>query len=275
MNIDLDTVLRIASFLAAVGIVQNTIEFLVVQPAFDSGGLYDWMVFRTAHRKPRWAPLAKARELLCTTWFKPVLWIRLLLAFALVAPHVPQWGYGVICSVLLISGLLITHRTTFGNDGSDQMLTIVLAGLAVSYLLPPSEPLRPIGVWFVGLQSTLSYVVAGVAKLYGPTWRGGTAMKAILNTSTYGNYAAAAAYQRLSAIGFFTCWSVMIFETTFPVALVAPPPVLFAYLAMGFAFHFGTAVLMGLNTFLWAFLATYPAVIYCAYQITTHLHVAR
>ncbi|MFE3793433.1 hypothetical protein KHQ06_28615 [Nocardia tengchongensis] len=28
--------------------------------------------------------------------------------------------------------------------------------------------------------------------------------------------------------------------------------------------HIGTAILMRLNTFLWAFLATYPAVIYCA-----------
>ncbi|MFE3104283.1 hypothetical protein [Nocardia tengchongensis] len=32
----------------------------------------------------------------------------------------------------------------------------------------------------------------------------------------------------------------------------------------GALLHIGTAILMRLNTFLWAFLATYPAVIFCA-----------
>ena len=35
-----------------------------------------------------------------------------------------------------------------------------------------------------------------------------------------------------------------------------------ASLSAGFFFHLVTAVTMGLNTFLWAFLATYPAVVF-------------
>ena len=36
----------------------------------------------------------------------------------------------------------------------------------------------------------------------------------------------------------------------------------YAYLAAGLAFHTANAMVMGLNTFLWAFEATYPAIIY-------------
>ena len=38
----------------------------------------------------------------------------------------------------------------------------------------------------------------------------------------------------------------------------------FVFLAGGLLFHVASAVLMGLNTFLWAFGATYPAVFYCS-----------
>ena len=35
-------------------------------------------------------------------------------------------------------------------------------------------------------------------------------------------------------------------------------------LISGVLFHIGAAVLMHLDTFLWAFIATYPAIIFCA-----------
>jgi hypothetical protein len=50
---------------------------------------------------------------------------------------------------------------------------------------------------------------------------------------------------------------------SFPVVLVAPREVCWGYLACGVLFHLGTAITMGLNKFVWAFLALYPAALYC------------
>jgi hypothetical protein len=59
-------------------------------------------------------------------------------------------------------------------------------------------------------------------------------------------------------------WCVILWETTFPIAILAPNRVRWVLLGLGACFHIGVAVGMGLNTFLWAFVATYPAVEYCA-----------
>ncbi len=52
----------------------------------------------------------------------------------------------------------------------------------------------------------------------------------------------------------------MAFELTFVVALVTPLPVVIVLLGAGVAFHVGCAVLTGLNSFVWAFPATYACV---------------
>ena len=59
-------------------------------------------------------------------------------------------------------------------------------------------------------------------------------------------------------------WFVIAFEVTFPLALVLGPTGVAVYAAVGALFHVSNAVLMGLNTFVWAFVATYPAVLFCA-----------
>ena len=61
----------------------------------------------------------------------------------------------------------------------------------------------------------------------------------------------------------FVGWAVIVFELLFPLALVAPNSLMFSLFAIGAIFHLGNALVMGLNTFLWTFLAAYPAVWYC------------
>ena len=49
-------------------------------------------------------------------------------------------------------------------------------------------------------------------------------------------------------------------ETLFPLILFAPPALAMAILLGFAAFHFSNAYFMGLNAFVWPFLATYPSV---------------
>jgi hypothetical protein len=58
-------------------------------------------------------------------------------------------------------------------------------------------------------------------------------------------------------------WAVIFSECLFPLSLAVPMPVALALLAGGVAFHVTSGVVMGLNTFIWSFLATYPAILWC------------
>jgi hypothetical protein len=62
-------------------------------------------------------------------------------------------------------------------------------------------------------------------------------------------------------LGFTAGWLVMLFEVIFPIVFVAPAPIVAVLLMVGLAFHLGCAVLMGLNSFVWAFPATYLCVL--------------
>lgn len=54
-----------------------------------------------------------------------------------------------------------------------------------------------------------------------------------------------------------------MFEVSFGSVLFAPMQVAMLLFCVGVMFHFGTAMLMSLNTFLFAFLAAYPLAWYC------------
>ncbi|HEY6033401.1 MAG TPA: hypothetical protein VIV58_04055, partial [Kofleriaceae bacterium] len=54
--------------------------------------------------------------------------------------------------------------------------------------------------------------------------------------------------------------AMVITEAAFPLALLGPWWLVLAFFAWGVVFHVANAVLMGLNSFLWAFVATYPAI---------------
>jgi hypothetical protein len=68
-----------------------------------------------------------------------------------------------------------------------------------------------------------------------------------------------------------TAWSVIAFESLFPLAILAGPKGALVFLGIGVMFHLANAAVMGLNNFVWAFTATYPAVHYCAERIQTLL----
>jgi len=117
-------------------------------------------------------------------------------------------------------------------------------------------------LYFIAAQALLSYFAAGISKISNAKWREGSALQSILNTATYGHVRAAALLNRRPWLGGFVGWSVIFVELVFPVALIAPPGVLIALLFAGAMLHLGTAVLIGLDTFFWAFTATFPAIIF-------------
>jgi hypothetical protein len=191
-----------------------------------------------------------------------VLGLRICAATLLAA-----WSNLTVTAVCLftiaLASWFITIRTGIGGDGSDQMGYIASIGtlIATVGVLRNDSLVVFAGILLVAGQTTLSYFVAGFAKLISPTWRNGIALCDLLNTYSHGHSTVEAMLIR-PRLSLGLCWMVILAETLFPLVLILPPHALYVALGASIAFHFMTAYFMGLNTFVWAFIATYPAVIY-------------
>lgn len=166
-----------------------------------------------------------------------------------------------LLAVALVLILLLAQRSI--PDGSDKMATVVASGalLQVLGLQFGNHTLILAGALWTGGQLTIAYFAAGASKLVLADWRRGVAPRAALSSYMWGSKLSAWGVSKPGA-AFVLGWTVMLLETLFPLALLLPAPWLMVVLAGFFLFHAVIALVMGLNTYPWAFLAAYPATIW-------------
>lgn len=265
MNLSAATALRAAEWLAAVGFFVATAEHLANWRDFRPDGIYAWRVLRSRPAIIRFPRLARMLDvLLDLPGFAVILALRLACLAALFVPSLPRGGEVAALAVIVATSFLLNFRHAYGQDGSDQMSSLVFVTLLLVRLGPDDPRLLAAGAWFLALQVCASYAIAGIAKVRGAKWTNGSALFLIFNTESYGHPAAARFLSVHTTVAKVMTWSVVLVECTFPLAILAGPKVCLLYLAWGVAFHVANATIMGLNSFLWAFLATYPAVLWCA-----------
>jgi len=250
------------TLIGCIGAAISSSEYLLIAHEFREDGLFAWRVMASRPTVARYRVLfARIRFIFEYRSFVAVNGIRLAACLALpwvLGDHV--LAFALLFVVASIS-ILISFRNFVGADGSDQMNVIVFVSLAV-YALTSDRFIQDAALAFLGAQCILSYVVSGVAKAVSPSWRNGIALRQIFRTATYGLPAAERALNALpQAVNRALCWTVIVVESSFFLAIFLPWPICIAFLAWGIVFHLSNAVVMGLNTFFWAFLAAYPAVL--------------
>jgi hypothetical protein len=169
----------------------------------------------------------------------------------------------------LLAGLL-SIRHEHGKDGADQMMIILSTGVFAYLVFDPESPWRWTGIIFISGQAALAYFVSGAAKLISKEWRTGRALPNVLTTTIYGSPKVGKTIRQWPVACMVLTWWVMVWEVSFPLLLISPPQYRWMWLAAGFSFHTGSAVLMGLNTFLIAFVGTYPAMLLTAELLRHH-----
>jgi hypothetical protein len=254
-----EVVFRLCAAVGGFGVAISALEYLAVPAYFAAGSISDWRVLIAKYPTSRMTPVVG--RLFDERGIRALLVARLAAALALLVPVLPIAVAACAAAIVFVTGVLLTYRCGFGEDGSDQMSTVIAAGLVAYAVIPDGSPWKPMGLWFIGAQSVLSYAAAGYAKLVSPVWRSGEASLLIFRTATYSNERIARTLQRSTLARQALAWTTIGFECLFPLTLVAPRPITLAFLALGFTFHLLNAAVMGLNVFFWEFVATYPAVI--------------
>ncbi|WP_158692714.1 hypothetical protein [Streptomyces roseochromogenus] len=186
---------------------------------------------------------------------------RVLAAASLLVPGTPRRLRAAANSALALTSMTNNLTLLYGNDGTDQLSFHVQAAAAIARTSGKPR-LIDACLWYVALQSTMSYAAAGYAKLPSDIWRSGDAVPGILRTESFGEQRAYQMAQRHPTLTKLTAHTVLALECAFPAVFLAkgrPAPLMLV--ALG-TFHLVNARVMGLGRFVWAFTSTYPAVLY-------------
>jgi hypothetical protein len=265
---DQDSTYALTVMLASTGVFIASVEYLTLNGEFADGGLFSWEVLRTISRATLCLGTGRPRRVIAHSLFVPaVLGARTFAALLLVVlGHNHALGTACVLTILAAS-LVMYWRAPLGLDGSDQMSIILFVAVAIHKLFPGDFHIARASLWFIAAQGCLSYFVAGIAKVISPTWRSGEAVRRILGTRTYGTRTAAAFVSGRVGVCAALSWLLMLFECAFPLALAFGKTGFAVFAILGILFHIINAVTMGLNTFVWAFVATYPAIHFCAVSL--------
>jgi hypothetical protein len=263
-----DTAYALIVILASVGVLIASGELLTLREEFEDGGLFSWDVLRTVSRATLTVGTGRPRQLVSHSFFVPaVTGARALAALILVFFSSNQALSTAGVFGVIAASLVMYCRAPLGLDGSDQMSLITFVAVGIHQIFPGDVQIAHASLWFIAIQGCLSYCVAGIAKVISPVWRSGEAVRRIFGTRTYGTRRSATVVSGRDGVCAVLAWFVMLFECTFPLALACGKTGFAVYAAIGIVFHISNAVVMGLNTFVWAFVATYPAILFCAISL--------
>ncbi len=246
--------------LAAVPVAISAAELLVRRRALTKGGLLDYEVLGLLKGTIASHDTARARvfrTLMDQRFYSFVLAVQLLVAGAIiVAPTLTA----LVCVTAGLQ-LLMMKRNHLANDGSDDMVTVVLVSTAVALVAVSKVAMVSWAVFLTG-QLLLAYFVSGLSKAQSDSWWQGKAVTGVLGTRIFGHPRFAQILDRHPRGGSLVTRGTFFFEIMFPAFLLTPKPVFLGALAAMLAFHLACAVIMGLNTFVWAFAACYPAALW-------------
>lgn len=252
---------RALECLTAISLLVQTLEYLRLQPVQRRDGLWRWSVQRgdVAHASPR------LQRLLDWLYGEHVHRLHLLVragaAASLFAGSSTAGALLLLASSVLI---LLRWRGAF-NGGSDFMTLIVLTGMLIAQLA--QHAVGPALAWkaglvYIGLHSLTSYFISGAIKLLSREWRNGSALPYFLDGGLYGPLPADSMLRR-RRVAIACSWAFILWECAAPLAL-AGPRIALAFCAIAVVFHWLVFRYFGLNRFFWAWLASHPAIIYCA-----------
>ncbi len=245
--------------LISLAVLLQSIEMLQIRSAFSDAGVWRWPTL-----KREFAIYPRALQKILDFALKYRNFIVLLSVRILAAIIGLGIGSGVSVLVMFLSTLLVSMRWrgTF-NGGSDSMTLLVLGALSISNIFQKFPNINQACLWYVGIQCCFSYFISGVAKFRESEWRKGGALGGFFRSS---HYQVPLVFKNISnsQVVVALSWLILIFELSFPLALLSPN-ICLVYIATALLFHICNFYIFGLNRFLFAWLAAYPALLYCSH----------
>jgi hypothetical protein len=259
--IDAGPFLRAVIGINAAGGLVSALEFLPVHRAFRDDGLLSWKVARLRRRRAVRPVLSLGRYVFDWPGIFGLLSVRIAgalacIVFACLGP-VPA----PVLAAYVAAGCLLLLRTPRAWDGAAHFMHITAAACLVA-VISRGTLAGEFGLFFLSAQLSLAYATSAVVKIVRSEWRSGLFLTEIFATETFGRRWA---FEFLTARPQRAKWAsrmVIYGELLCCHAPCSPPHIAWALLACAALFHIGVGVTMGLNMFVFAFAAAFPAAVY-------------
>jgi hypothetical protein len=263
------TTLALTGRLIGVVLLVQSAELFVRRGSYGRRGAWSWALLRREHaaRTPLVRRVLDAvfgdRGLAAVGLLRVVAGVVLVVAPTTATPWRDVFGV-----VGFVASVLVSMRARGRENGaSDAMVNLVLLGLASAGLARClGGDVDDAAVAFVAAQALWSYGAAGLAKLRSPAWRAGGALADFVVEPRFGVPRSIRAVIVRPLVGRPLSWATVGWQLATPLA-VASPTVCVVLGALGLVFHVGNFVAFGLNRFLLAWLAAWPAVFWCSTRI--------
>lgn len=251
--------------LASLGVCLSCTEWLLPTQQLAPRGLYAYAgmlpVGPGASRCLSWWRSSGVRWLLMLRLLAAALFVA---CFALGARG-PLATAAVLVMALLSMMLRVDEPVGLyvGLDGAEGMLTTCSLSLGLAFAIGTPLALT-LGLAFVALQAQLEYGSAGWTKLASLRgWASGGHLLRVVASHNYGHPWFARQARLHPRVTGALSMGVIALEIAMPAALLLPRPFAETLLGCVLLFHIGSAVVMGFSTFVWAFAATFPAMLCC------------
>ncbi len=235
-------------------------NFIHVMEIFSIKASYSTLIFLKKDKNERSAVdlhVPKTRKIFCTiqALFSVFVFIIALIDYQAIL-------FKLLFGILTAFNFYMYKSRKIGRDGADQIR--IFSFLIVSLCFLATEPLSQIlPLIYVGIQLLIAYGTSGMAKLTSPHWRRGNVLADILHTRSYSSKQVAIFLKKRPLLEKILSHSVIFMMLLVVVSFFTPFTLVFYFALAGmFVFHVSTALLMGLNDFLFTMPLMYPAVLY-------------
>ncbi len=262
---------RLTEILLSVSLMIQTAEYLSLRAAMGPSGVWAYDV---QGRDFKAYPMMDA----LFAWLSQERVYFWLLLFRALACMILLVGGGSLPLMvfLFVTGLWIALRWRGAfNGGSDFMTMAVMIGCLLAYAVKDGAVQSAgwqnggwqdggwnIGLMFIAIQSASSYFISGGVKLLSQDWRTGKALPIFLDGGIYGPLSRHSPFW-FQAIAGPVSWAFILWECAIPFALLSVKAIA-VFCGFGLLFHLLVFWYFGLNRFVFAWLASYPALFYLA-----------
>lgn len=260
LSISRSRAIGLAERSAALTHLTSSVEYLAGSADFEPGGINDWEVQRCrfAHLSK---PMRVVLDVVASRQVTTALHFgRAAASLALLGPT-SGWVRTVANGYLAVTSTVLYARHNFGTDGSDQVSLHTQASMFLARAAP-TPTVQDAALWYIAIQSGLSYAVSGWVKVAGSSWRDGSAVPGVLGTQTYGCESLWMLFKDRPKLAALSAHGMLAFEGLFPLVFVTRGALVVPFVLWAIGFHLSIGVSMGLGRFVTSFSSMLPAVVY-------------
>ncbi len=247
--------------LLALALLLQVLELLQLKKTWSDNGVWRWNIIRKHYSALPPSALSVLDFLLNEQNYTRLL--RLSIASCVGIWFLPgAWHAPMVALLFFTSWLTSIRWRGIFNGGSDSMTAIIALCLTLARTFDFSPFAIKAALAYIAIHVTASYTIAGISKLRNIEWRNGVALSVFFNTPRYDSppefVRKIFEYPPRAKI---ISYALILWECCFPLAWINSTFCII-FLGLAFVFHLLNFWIFGLNRFVFAWLAGYPALFY-------------